>query len=83
MSIEQIEVQLVDWVMARRGDAAERRIDAETNLRDSGLIDSLGFVGLMALLEELGAENIDNVLANPKQFASIRELVTECFKDQP
>jgi hypothetical protein len=80
MSIQQIERQLTDWVMARRGPKETLVIEATTDLRELGLIDSLGFIGLMALLEELGADNIDSVLAEPKKYASIRELVSACFK---
>lgn len=82
MSIEQIERQLVDWVMARRGQKDDLVIDATTDLRELGLIDSLGFIGLMALLEEMGADNIDSVLVDPKRYASIRELVSACFRGQ-
>jgi hypothetical protein len=37
----------------------------------------------MALLEELAAPNLDDVMARPEEFTTIRQLVEESFRMGP
>lgn len=75
---EMIVQRLLEWVKERNAEVTGLTID--TDLAESGAVDSMGFVGLMALLEELGGKNLDTILMNPENFRTIRSIVDNCFQ---
>ncbi len=75
---EMIVQRLLEWVKERNTEITGLTID--TDLAESGAVDSMGFVGLMALLEELGGKNLDTILMNPENFRTIRSIVDNCFQ---
>lgn len=77
MSAGTIEEKLLQWVNERNPGIQD--IDVDTDLMASGYVDSMGFVGLMVLLEELGGRHLDDVLANPEDFRTIRHITQKCF----
>ena len=77
--IAALEKNLVEWVIDWVEEDGEVDIDTETNLLETGLIDSMGFVGLVTYLEEeLGIE-FDFATFDPGADASIRSLVRHCL----
>ena len=75
-----IENELVDliikWVSKRAhaNGAARARITADTDLMQSELIDSLGFVELMMFIESQTGRNIDLADVDPEEFSVVRGL---------
>lgn len=76
---EKIVQRLLEWVRERNTEVIDLSVD--TDLSESGAVDSMGFVGLMALLEEEGGKNLDAVLMNPEEFRTIRRIVENCFQN--
>ncbi len=79
MNREELEQRLLRFIRQRSSSGPEAELTLDTDLREAGHIDSMRFIALMALLEELGAENIDDVISNPDHFRSVRSLVECCF----
>ena len=79
MDVETLERQLLALLRARRIVEDRVLLDLDTDLRDSGALDSIRFVALMAVLEELGAENVDYALEHPEETRTVRQLVSRCF----
>lgn len=67
-----IEMAL-EWVRnnGRVGDVAPGDVDADTNLLLSGVLDSLGFVELLAHLEETAGFTVDLAELDPEEFTTI------------
>lgn len=70
---------LIKWARELHSLEDDVKIDEDTDLVEAGLIDSLGFVGLMVMLEEMGASRLDELMAQPENFRSIRSVVDHCF----
>ena len=64
------------WVResGRDGDVSPGDVDENTNLLFSGVLDSLGFVELLAFLEERAGLSFDLAELDPEEFTTIAGL---------
>jgi hypothetical protein len=79
MNAETLEAQLLALIRERKIVGQDAQLELDTDLRDGGHVDSMRFVALMALLEELGAQKVDYALENPDEVRTVRQLVRCCF----
>jgi len=79
---EVIQLAL-DWVRqnGRDGDVAPGDVEEDTNLLLSGVLDSLGFIDLLAFLEERAGLTLDLAELDPEEFTSIGGLARNAFKE--
>jgi acyl carrier protein len=74
---EQVLVdRVISWVKENRlaNGSRDIEISSDTNLLESGLLDSFAFVDLMLFLENSTGEKIDLMDVNPEEFAVVRGL---------
>lgn len=73
---------LVNWVRANHVNhrGSKLSIDSETNLLESGLLDSLGFVDLVLYLEGQCGIKIDLTDAAPEEFTVVKGLCQIALK---
>ena len=72
MSLNQELLQFVRSELAPGGDAAS--IDEQTQLIDSGVIDSMALMRLIAFVEERAAVRIPDEDVVPDNFQSINDI---------
>lgn len=77
--ITALEKSLVEWVVNWIDDEDDAGIDADTHLLSTGIIDSMGLVGLVTYLEEEAGTEFDFVTFDPGEDASIRSLIRHCL----
>jgi len=75
-SEETLITSVIDWVRAHRqpGVSEDMDISAETDLLESGLLDSLGIVDLLLFLEQQHGCKVDLIDVDPAEFAIVRGL---------
>ena len=67
MDASSTELQLTEWVQDWSESGAA--VDATTDLRTSGILDSIGVVGLVARIEDLTGATFDlDTLTSPRPF---------------
>lgn len=75
--VEQGLIELViDWVKENRLGSAVNHIEIseDTNLLESGLLDSFAFVDLILFIESRTGKKIDLIDVSPQQFTVVRGL---------
>jgi acyl carrier protein len=74
---------VIDWVRKNNLNSGSSNvvITEETNLLESGLLDSLGFVDLILFLENKSGCKIDLNDVAPEQFTVIKRLCQVALKD--
>ena len=83
----QCECELVDvivrWVSQKNGVNGYRgtQITAETDLMESELLDSFGFVELMMFIEGQTGRKIDLTDVDPSEFSVVRGLSSIAFRN--
>ena len=76
----QVEVQLVNHIIkwVRKNAQANRNghveITGDTNLMESGLLDSIGFIELIVFVERRTGCNIDLTDVDPGDFTTVNGL---------
>jgi len=67
---------VIGWVKENRllDGASDTEISANTNLLESGLLDSFAFVDLILFLENCTGEKVDLMEVNPEEFTVVRGL---------
>lgn len=81
------EDRLVDLVVAwakqntRKGAAVGLRIDKDTDLIATGLLDSFGFVDLLVYLESEAGCRVDLIDADPSEFSVVKGLCRLALKN--
>jgi acyl carrier protein len=68
--------QVLCWVKENRlaNGSSKIEISSNTNLLESGLLDSFAFVDLILFLENCTGEKVDLLDVNPEEFAVVRGL---------
>lgn len=77
--ITALEKSLVEWVVDWIDDEDDVDIDADTHLLSTGIIDSMGLVGLVTYLEEEASAEFDFSTFDAGEDASIRSLIQHCL----
>jgi acyl carrier protein len=66
--------RILAFVQARFPAAANMRLDDETSLLDSGVIDSLGVLDIVSFLEESFGVKVGDEELTPQNFESVGAL---------
>jgi acyl carrier protein len=72
---------IVNWVrknMQTNGNG-HGEITLDTNLMEGGLLDSIGFVGLIVFIEEEMGCNLDLTDVDPSEFSTVKGLSRIAF----
>lgn len=78
--VSAVEKELVEWVVNWNEGEADTDVDAETELSESGLLDSMALVGLISHLEERADREFDYATFDPGSGVSVRSLVGHCLR---
>jgi acyl carrier protein len=67
---------VINWVRKNnlKGDLADVAIAADTNLLETGLLDSFGLVDLILFIENQSGCKIDLTDVDPEQFSVVKGL---------
>ena len=73
---DELVAQAVSWVREKSpvAEAADAPIDGAMDLFAAGLLDSVGFVELVAFIEEQAGGQIDLAEVDPEEFMTIQGL---------
>jgi acyl carrier protein len=74
-----LERELLDWVADWTEDEAPGELDADTDLGDSGLLDSMGLVALISHLEEQTGRSFNFGTFAAGRGTSVRALISHCL----
>ncbi|HEX7122465.1 MAG TPA: acyl carrier protein [Gemmatimonadaceae bacterium] len=71
---QQLRTLVTAWVRSnsRAPDAKSQRIGDDTDLLATGLLDSLGFVELLAYVEQTTGSAVDLSDADPSEFTTVQ-----------
>ena len=75
MDDKKVEV-LSTWILAARSTGQNQPIEADTELLDSGLLDSVQIIELVAFVEDHFNVKIDVADIVPENFGSIAKILT-------
>jgi acyl carrier protein len=85
----KLELELVDlvvhWVKKNMQPNGHRRVEinANTDLMESGVLDSIGFVELIVFMESQIGCNIDLTDVDPSEFTTVNGLCRIALKNDP
>lgn len=79
MDPAKLEQDLIEWV-TEWIDETEVEIEADTDLLGTGLLDSMGMVGMVVYLEDRADAEFDFSTFDPGESASIRGLIQHCLR---
>jgi acyl carrier protein len=85
----QLELEVVDlvvhWVKKNMQTNGNRRVEvsADTDLMESGLLDSIGFVELIVFMESQIGCNIDLTDVDPSEFTTVNGLCRIALRNDP
>lgn len=82
MTQEQLLQLLIDWIKSNKRISNHVEISADTELLESGILDSFGFLDLILHVESKTGLQIDLADADPSEFAIVRGLSNLALKDQ-
>ena len=76
MSMSVLEHAMVEWVQSHlhRNSIPALEITPESDLLETGVLDSVAFLDLISYAEELSGTAIDLMSVDPAQLTSIRGL---------
>lgn len=75
ISLATLIAHVIDWVRAHRQKGSSHvQISAETDLLETGLLDSFGMVDLILFLERQLGCTVDLIDADPKEFSVVSGL---------
>jgi acyl carrier protein len=83
MTQEQLLQLLIDWIKTNKRTSSHIEISAETELLESGILDSFAFLDLILHVESKTGFQIDLADADPREFAIVRGLSNLALKSQP
>jgi acyl carrier protein len=79
--ITELEAELVRWVVdynEEEGLGCDEEIGPETDLFETGALDSMGFVGLIAVFEALSGVEVDFDEIEPEELNTVRAIIERC-----
>ncbi|MFG2957717.1 acyl carrier protein [Streptomyces sp. NPDC048291] len=79
VDLAALEKKLLDWVVEWNEGEYDGELDAETDLFAAGVLDSMGFTGLIAYLEDETGIEFDFEHAEEAGAVSLRALLAYCF----
>ena len=85
MTIEEKEKQFIDRAISRIRDnhtqSEDIAIDGDTSLLETGALDSIGYVSLLAYLEEAMSCEFDLIDIDPEDFMTLNGLFRNALRD--
>ena len=74
---------IVNWVRKNTQTNGNRHVEItlDTNLMESGLLDSIGFVALIVFIEEELGCNVDLADVDPSEFSTLKGLSRIALKN--
>ncbi|MGW2486101.1 acyl carrier protein [Streptomyces sp. NPDC001606] len=79
VDLAALEQKLLDWVVEWNEGEYEGELDPDTDLFAAGVLDSMGFTGLIAYLEDETDIEFDYEHAEEAGAFSLRGLLAYCF----
>ena len=83
MTQEQLLQLLIDWIKSNKRTSNHADISPDTELLESGILDSFAFLDLILDVESKTGLQIDLADADPGEFAIVRGLSNLALKSQP
>jgi len=83
MTQEQLLRLLIDWIKTNKRTSNHMDIFPDTELLESGILDSFAFLDLILYVESKTGLQIDLADADPREFAIVRGLSNLALKSQP
>jgi acyl carrier protein len=83
MTQEQLLQLLIDWIKTNKRTSNHIEISPDTELLESGILDSFAFLDLILHVESKTGLQIDLADADPREFAIVRGLSNLALKSQP
>jgi acyl carrier protein len=82
---EELIGLVIQWVRENspKADRVDVLITPDTNLFESGLLDSLGFVDLITFIEKHEGCQVDLADADPGEFAILKGICRLALKNSP
>jgi acyl carrier protein len=76
---------VINWVRknGQRNANGDVEITASTNLMESGLLDSFGFIELILFIESQSCCKVDLMDVDPSEFSVLRGLCKVALRDHP
>jgi acyl carrier protein len=76
---QDIQRQLIAFVLERHPNPDHVHLDADTDLFAGGHLDSIGFIGLTVLVEELSGNRIDFERHDVSNMTTIGKIIEHFF----
>jgi len=83
MTQEQLLQVLIEWIKSNKRTSNHAEISPDTELLESGILDSFAFLDLILHVEGKTGLQIDLADADPREFAIVRGLSNLALKSQP
>jgi acyl carrier protein len=83
MTQEQLLQVLIEWIKSNKRTSNHAEISPDTELLESGILDSFAFLDLILYVESKTGLQIDLADADPREFAIVRGLSNLALKSQP
>ena len=77
--VEDLKQQIWDYVIEVTKETDKTTIRVDTRLFEEGHLDSMGYVKLLAFIEDLRGQPIPDELLNMCNFASIETMMDNLF----
>ena len=75
MSEFQVDIELLlSRVLAWVAERSEAQVTCQLDLLEAGVLDSMGFIDLIAFIEEAAGRQLDLLDIEPEEFATIEGL---------
>jgi acyl carrier protein len=84
ISEAELTERVVEWIRqnGQTTDSSGREIAPDTDLLASGLLDSLGFIDLIAFIEEQDGCRVDLTDVDPDDFSRVKGLCRLALRKQ-
>lgn len=82
MTREQVEALLIAWIHANTRNTEQVSISRDTELLESGLLDSFGLLELVVYLEDKTGLQIDLANADASAFALVKGICDLALQSQ-
>lgn len=82
VDLRKLQQTLLEWITEWNEGEFDGEITADTELFASGALDSMGFTGLIACLEDEAGIEFDFKNAEGSNDVSVSGLLAYCFPDE-
>ena len=72
--------KIIEWIRKRNESVSDFSLEPYTDIAETGYLDSMGFVGFVVFLDEMGAKNTDLLISDAGQYRTVNDIVKLCFE---